>query len=57
MPTLFSIVGCMVLIVALVFAGLYLYVEFTEWRLMRYCRKHLVVKETKNDKSVNTNDG
>jgi hypothetical protein len=48
--TLFSIIGCMVFIGALVFAGLYLYVEFMDWRLRQYCLKHLVFKEAKSVK-------
>ena len=50
MLTLFSIIGCMVFIGALVFAGLYLYVEFMDWRLRQYCLKHLVFKEAKSVK-------
>jgi hypothetical protein len=57
MKTLFSIIGCLVFIGALVFAGLYLYVEFMDWRLRQYCLKHLVFKEAKSVKTDNTDDG
>lgn len=58
MVTLFSIVGGMVFIVLLCLLVLFLYVEISEWCLMRYCKKNFgfvesvdaIAKEAENVK-------